>query len=91
MQISIETVVKATLAQVWDAWVTPTDITSWNFAIDEWCCPSAELNLEVGGVFKYRMAAKDGSMAFDFRRYLYQGHPTKYHPFCTRRQPRRDC
>jgi uncharacterized protein YndB with AHSA1/START domain len=66
MQISIETEVKATSAQVWDAWVTPEDITSWNFAIDEWCCPSAELNLEVGGVFKYRMAAKDGSMAFDF-------------------------
>lgn len=66
MQISIETEVKATLAQVWDAWVTPTDITNWNFAIDEWCCPSAELNLEVGGAFKYRMAAKDGSMAFDF-------------------------
>lgn len=66
MQISIETEVKATLAQVWDAWVTPMDITSWNFAIDEWCCPSVELNLEVGGAFKYRMAAKDGSMAFDF-------------------------
>lgn len=66
MKISIETEVKATLAQVWDAWVTPTDITRWNFAIDEWCCPSAELNLEVGGAFKYRMAAKDGSMAFDF-------------------------
>ena len=66
MKISIETEVKATLAQVWDAWVTPTDITNWNFAIDEWCCPSAELNLEVGGAFKYRMAAKDGSMAFDF-------------------------
>lgn len=66
MQISIETEVKATPAQVWDAWVTPEDITRWNFAIEEWCCPSAELNLEVGGAFKYRMAAKDGSMAFDF-------------------------
>ncbi len=66
MKISIETEVKATLVQVWDAWVTPEDITCWNFAIDEWCCPSAELNLEVGGAFKYRMAAKDGSMAFDF-------------------------
>lgn len=66
MQISIETEVKATPAQVWDAWVTPEDITRWNFAIDEWCCPSAEINFEVGGAFKYRMAAKDGSMAFDF-------------------------
>lgn len=66
MQIIIETEVQAPLATVWDAWVTPKDITNWNFAIDEWCCPRAELNLEVGGNFNYRMEAKDGSMGFDF-------------------------
>ena len=66
MKISIETEVKATPAAVWDAWVTPEDITNWNFAIDEWCCPNAEINLETGGKFNYRMEAKDGSMGFDF-------------------------
>lgn len=66
MKISIETEVEASPATVWDAWVTPEDITSWNFAIDEWCCPKAEINLKVGGKFKYRMEAKDGSMGFDF-------------------------
>lgn len=66
MKISIETEIKATPTTVWEAWVTPEDITSWNFAIDEWHCPSAEINLAVGGTFKYRMAAKDGSMGFDF-------------------------
>lgn len=66
MKIVIETEVQAPLATVWDAWVTPKDITNWNFAIDEWCCPSAEVNLEVGGNFNYRMEAKDGSMGFDF-------------------------
>lgn len=66
MKISIEVVVNATPAAVWDAWVTPEDITNWNFAIDEWCCPKAEINLEVGGKFNYRMEAKDGSMGFDF-------------------------
>ncbi|WP_439135313.1 SRPBCC family protein [Pseudomaricurvus sp.] len=66
MKISIEIEVDAPLNTVWDAWVTPEDITCWNFALDEWCCPRAELNLEVGGRFNYRMEAKDGSMGFDF-------------------------
>lgn len=75
MKISIETEVKAPLAIVWNAWVTPEDITSWNFAIDEWCCPRAEINLQVGGKFNYRMEAKDGSMGFDF-----EGSFTKVEP-----------
>lgn len=66
MKISIETEVKATATAVWEAWVTAEDITSWNFAVDEWCCPRAEINLEVAGKFKYRMEAKDGSIGFDF-------------------------
>lgn len=66
MKISIETEVKAPLNTVWDSWVTPEDIASWNFAIDEWCCPKAEVNLHVGEKFSYRMEAKDGSTGFDF-------------------------
>ncbi|TRW49903.1 ATPase [Aliidiomarina halalkaliphila] len=66
MKIKIETEVNAPLTTVWDAWVTPEDITNWNFAADAWCCPKAELDLKVGGTFKYRMEAKDGSMGFDF-------------------------
>lgn len=66
MRLSIETEVEASPATVWVAWVTPEDITSWNFALDEWCCPKAEINLEVGGKFNYRMEAKDGSIGFDF-------------------------
>ncbi len=66
MKISIETVVIAPLEKVWQAWITPEDIQKWNFATNEWCCPSAEIDLKVGGRFKYRMEAKDGSMGFDF-------------------------
>ena len=66
MKITVETEVLALPVTVWDAWVTPDDITSWNFAIDEWCCPKAEINLVVGGKFNYRMEAKDGSIGFDF-------------------------
>jgi uncharacterized protein YndB with AHSA1/START domain len=66
MKITVETEVNAPLAVVWDAWVSPEEITQWNFALDEWCCPKAEINLKVGGKFNYRMEAKDGSMGFDF-------------------------
>ncbi|WP_343844498.1 SRPBCC family protein [Bowmanella denitrificans] len=66
MKITIETLVNASLAQVWQAWTTPEHITQWNFAIDTWCCPRAENQLVVGGAFNYRMEAKDGSMGFDF-------------------------
>ncbi len=66
MKISIETTVNAPLELVWQSFVTPQDIICWNFAIDEWCCPRAELELVVGGTFNYRMEAKDGSFGFDF-------------------------
>lgn len=66
MKITVETEVAAPPKQVWNAWVTPDHITKWNFAIDEWCCPRAEIDLKIGGTFKYRMEAKDGSFGFDF-------------------------
>jgi uncharacterized protein YndB with AHSA1/START domain len=47
-------------------YTTPADITQWNFASDDWCCPSAEADLKVGGSYKARMEAKDGSFGFDF-------------------------
>lgn len=66
MKLNIETTVNAPLSNVWASWVTPADITHWNFASDEWCCPNAEIDLQVGGKFTYRMEAKDGSMGLDF-------------------------
>lgn len=66
MKISIETQVNASLTKVWDSWVTPEHIVKWNFAIDDWHCPKAEIDLIAGGNFSYRMEAKDGSVGFDY-------------------------
>lgn len=66
MKITVETLVAAPIESAWDAWVTPEHIKRWNFATDTWCCPSAETDLRLGGAFKYRMEAKDGSFGFDF-------------------------
>lgn len=65
-QITISTSVAAPVEKAWNAYTTPTGIMSWNFASNDWHCPSAEVDLRVGGKHKARMAAKDGSFSFDF-------------------------
>lgn len=52
--------------RAWAAFTQPQSVMRWNFASPEWCCPAAESDLREGGRFSYRMAAVDGSMAFDF-------------------------
>lgn len=51
---------------VWEYWTKPEHITQWNFASDDWCCPSARNDLRVGGRLETRMEAKNGSFGFDF-------------------------
>jgi len=65
-QITIAAAVAAPLEKVWECWTEPEHITQWNFASDDWCCPSAANELQVGGRYKARMEAKDGSFGFDF-------------------------
>lgn len=64
--ITIEATILADVKKVWDAWTKPEHITKWNFASDDWQCPSAENDLTPGGKYKARMEAKDGSFGFDF-------------------------
>lgn len=80
MEISIKTEVEAPLNDVWNAWITPEDITAWNYAAETWCCLSAEINPEAGGRFNYRMEAKDGSLGFDFEGEFTSVIP--YHAIC---------
>jgi uncharacterized protein YndB with AHSA1/START domain len=65
-KITVKTTVAAPVEEVWSAYTTPDDITQWNFANDDWCCPQAEVDLRTGGKQIARMEAKDGSMGFDF-------------------------
>lgn len=64
--ITVRTKVHADPGKVWKYWTNPEHITKWNFANDDWCCPKAENDLKVGGKYKARMEAKDGSAGFDF-------------------------
>ena len=65
-QITIDVTIAAPARETWKAYTTAADITQWNFASDDWCCPSAEVDLKAGGLYKARMEAKDGSFGFDF-------------------------
>jgi uncharacterized protein YndB with AHSA1/START domain len=66
MKITVETIVKAPLAKVWSAYITPEDIKQWNTASDDWHTTQSTVDLRVGGAFTSRMEAKDGSFGFDF-------------------------
>ena len=76
-QITIAATINAPVERVWEAYTTPADITQWNFASDDWWCPSAEADLRVGGAYKARMEAKDGSFGFDFEAVYEEVEPYK--------------
>lgn len=65
-KIKIEATIFAPVKKVWDSWTKPEHITKWNFASDDWQCPTASNDLRVGGKYSARMEAKDGSFGFEF-------------------------
>lgn len=64
--ITVENTVSAGVDKVWKFWTEPEHIKNWNSASDDWHTPHATNDLRVGGKFSSTMAAKDGSVSFDF-------------------------
>ncbi len=64
-KITIQANVNADINTVWNKYTDPQHIIHWNFASDDWSCPSASNDLRVGGKYVARMEAKDGSFGFD--------------------------
>ena len=64
--ITISATIAAPIGKVWQLYTLPEHITRWNFATDDWCCPTASNDMRVGGKYTARMEAKDGSFGFDF-------------------------
>lgn len=65
-QITVRATVQAPIEKVWNCWNGPEHITKWNQASPDWHTPKASNDLRVGGKLIATMAAKDGSMSFDF-------------------------
>jgi uncharacterized protein YndB with AHSA1/START domain len=66
MPITVSTLINAPAELVWECYTNPNHIVHWNFASPDWCCPSAQNDLRIGGRFNYRMEARDGSVGFNF-------------------------
>src|SRR4051812_18053700 len=67
--VTVETTIKSPVENVWKFWTDPKHITKWCSASDDWHAPYADNDLRVDGKFKTTMAAKDGSVSFDFEGY----------------------
>lgn len=80
-KINIQAQIASDQMNVWDAYTNPEHIVNWNFATNEWCCPSAQNDLQVGGKYLARMEAKDGSFGFDFDATYTQIDPGKSFTF----------
>jgi uncharacterized protein YndB with AHSA1/START domain len=65
-KITVSATIPAPVEKVWDYYSNPKHIVHWNFADPSWHCPSAENDMRIGGTYKARMEAKDGSFGFDF-------------------------
>ena len=64
--IKIEITILASMDLVWECFTDRDHIEEWYFASEDWHCPNAENNFEVGGKFNYRMEAKQGGFGFNF-------------------------
>ena len=67
MKIEVKTTIHSSLDTCWKCFTEPEHIIHWNFASDDWHCPAAINELKPNGEFVWRMEAKDGSMAFDYK------------------------
>lgn len=65
-KVTVSNTIAQNVSNTWELWTSPEHIMNWNFATPEWHCPKAENELSVGGRFDYHMAAKDGTMDFDY-------------------------
>lgn len=64
--VTVQAIINAPVAEVWNKWNAPEHITQWCFASDDWHAPYSENDVRVGGNIKTTMAAKDGSFSFEF-------------------------
>jgi uncharacterized protein YndB with AHSA1/START domain len=65
-KIIVTATINADAKKVWDFYTNPAHIVNWNFADPSWHCPKSENDMKIGGTYKARMEAKDGSFGFDF-------------------------
>lgn len=66
VSISVETTIKASVADCWNTWTNVPDILQFNNPFHDWHTTAARIDLKKDGRLYYRMEKKDGSSGFDF-------------------------
>ena len=64
--LTVEATINSPVKTVWEYWTNPEHVMQWNHASKDWHCPRATIDFVIGGEFHYIMAAKDGTVDFDF-------------------------
>ena len=64
--LTVEATINAPLKTVWEYWTNTEHVMQWNHASKDWHCPKASSDFTTNGEFHYIMAAKDGTVDFDF-------------------------
>ena len=81
--VTVKVTAIAPLEKVWDAWTQPKAITQWYIGHEDWHTPEAEVELAVGGKFRFLMAEKaQGGVSFEFTgtySFIEQGKRIDYH------------
>lgn len=77
-KITVEATINAPVEKVWNYYNGAEHIVKWNQADPSWHCPSASVDLRVGGKATSRMEAKDGSFGFDFNTTFTAVEPNKH-------------
>ncbi len=75
--ITVDAIVNVPPEKAWECWTEAAHITHWNFASEDWWCPAAENDPQPGGLFSWRMEARDGSIGFDFSGEFLEVDPHK--------------
>jgi uncharacterized protein YndB with AHSA1/START domain len=65
-KITVSTTINAPIEKVWEIFNGPEHNIIWNTGHPDWHTPKSTNDLRVGGQFVHTMAAKDGSLSFDF-------------------------
>jgi uncharacterized protein YndB with AHSA1/START domain len=65
-KITVSTTINLPVEKVWESWNKPEHIKQWTHASDDWHTTYAANDLRKDGKFKTTMAARDGSLSFDF-------------------------
>ena len=65
--VEVQVYILSPLEKVWEVWTNPAYITKWYIAHEEWHTPLAEVDLVVGGQFRFQMVEKsEDGMVVDF-------------------------